>query len=61
MTTAFYRGEWVVLGWDGSVGPLESGDACLGRRVGLAHPGAIARLRSRAEPGGTAVVLAQEA
>ncbi|WP_327488248.1 transposase [Streptomyces sp. SLBN-115] len=57
----FYRGEQVVLVWGRPVGPLEPGDEGLGRRAGLAHSGAITRLRSRAEPGGTAVVLAQEA
>ena len=43
------------------VRPLEPGDAGLGRRTGLAHPGTITRLRTRAEPGGTALVVAQEA
>jgi hypothetical protein len=47
---AFYRGEHVVLLWDG-LRPLEPGEACLGGRAGLARSGAIIRLRSRAEPG----------
>ncbi|MFJ6650528.1 winged helix-turn-helix domain-containing protein [Streptomyces sp. NPDC091290] len=48
--------------WSGTpVRSLEPGDARLGRRAGLARSGAITRLRSRAETGGTAVVLAQEA
>ncbi|WP_329375880.1 transposase [Streptomyces sp. NBC_01351] len=55
----FYRGERVVLVWDG-LSAHWSRAMRLGRRPGLAHPGAITRLRSRAQPGGAAVVLTQE-
>jgi hypothetical protein len=54
----FCRCERVVLVWDGLSAHWSRVMRAWVARTGLAHPGTITRLRSRAQPGGTAVVLA---
>nr|WP_234042234.1 hypothetical protein [Streptomyces marianii] len=58
---AFYRGEQMVLVWDGLSAHWTRAMQAWAARAGLADPGAITRLRSRAEPDGVVVVLTQEA
>lgn len=57
----FYRGERVVLVWDGLSAHWSRAMWAWGAEQDWLTPGTSTRLRSRAESDGTAVVLAQEA